>query len=129
MAALAATSACAATCFVQRTLSSPVQTASKPRAARFARRSVAVCSASNEEVHGLPKLAAAVTSIATLGLTHPALALVDERMSTEGSNLALGINSSSLTITLLGVGTLVWIAYQNYTGSLPPSDDDSGLGL
>ncbi|GJU18891.1 photosystem II reaction center W protein, chloroplastic-like protein [Tanacetum coccineum] len=70
---------------------------------------------------------AATTMAATM--TSPiAMALVDERMSTEGTGLPFGLSNNLLGWILLGVFGLIWTLYFTYTGSLD-EDDDSGLSL
>eukprot|EP00249_Psilotum_nudum_P004792 c18290_g1_i1 orf=249-647(+) len=66
---------------------------------------------------------------AALAVTHPAIALVDERLSTEGTGLSLGLSNSALGWILLGVATFIWSFYFVYTSTLPEGDDDSGLAL
>lgn len=93
-----------------------------------------VCSAEKkesqtEELSGFPQLAAAVTSAATLAYAHPVFALVDERLSTEGTGLGLGISNTKLTWILVGVTALIWALYFSYSSTLPEGDDDSGLDL
>jgi photosystem II PsbW protein len=94
-----------------------------------------VCSAEKEEatkteeVNGLPQLAAAVTSAATMAYAHPGFALVDERLSTEGTGLGLGLSNAKLTWILVGVTALIWALYFAYSSTLPKGDDDSGLDL
>ena len=61
--------------------------------------------------------------------SHPAMALVDERLSTEGTGLSLGLSNPLLIWILLGVATLIWTLYFTYSSSLPEGDDDSGLSL
>ncbi|RID40423.1 hypothetical protein BRARA_J00467 [Brassica rapa] len=58
----------------------------------------------------------------------PAMALVDERMSTEGTGLPFGLSNNLLGWILLGVFGLIWAVYFNYVSSLD-EDDDSGLSL
>lgn len=58
----------------------------------------------------------------------PAMALVDERMSTEGTGLPFGLSNNLLGWILLGVFGLIWAIYFNYVSSLD-EDDDSGLSL
>ncbi|AQK94674.1 Photosystem II reaction center W protein, chloroplastic [Zea mays] len=70
-------------------------------------------------------LLAVATSAVT---TSPALALVDERMSTEGTGLSLGLSNNLLGWILLGVFGLIWSLYTVYTSTLD-EDDDSGLSL
>ncbi|KAK4785394.1 hypothetical protein SAY86_002083 [Trapa natans] len=58
----------------------------------------------------------------------PAVALVDERMSTEGTGLPFGLSNNLLGWILLGVFGLIWALYFVYTSDLD-EDDDSGLSL
>ena len=73
---------------------------------------------------GAPLSAAAVS----LGVSNPAFALVDERLTTEGTGLALGFSNSLLVWILVGVSTLIWALYFAYTSSLE-EDEESGLSL
>ncbi|KAL4558713.1 hypothetical protein LXL04_036914 [Taraxacum kok-saghyz] len=57
-----------------------------------------------------------------------AMALVDERMSTEGTGLPFGLSNNLLGWILFAVFGLIWTFYFAYTGSLD-EDDDSGLSL
>lgn len=93
-----------------------------------------VCSADKnesnaEQVSGLPQLAAAVTSAATMAYAHPVFALVDERLSGEGTGLGLGVSNPKLTWILVGVTAVVWAVFFTYSSRLPEGDDDSGLSL
>lgn len=72
-----------------------------------------------------PSLLAAATAMTT---SSPALALVDERMSTEGTGLSLGLSNNLLGWILLGVFGLIWSLYTVYTSTLD-EDEDSGLSL
>ncbi|GJN14879.1 hypothetical protein PR202_gb01750 [Eleusine coracana subsp. coracana] len=74
--------------------------------------------------HGASLLAAASVMTAA----SPALALVDERMSTEGTGLSLGLSNNLLGWILLGVFGLIWSLYTVYTSTLD-EDEDSGLSL
>ena len=67
--------------------------------------------------------AASVTSVSS-----PVLALVDERMSTEGTGLGLGLSNNLLGWILVGVFGLIWSLYFVYTTTLE-EDEDSGLSL
>ncbi|MCO5581278.1 hypothetical protein L7F22_035156 [Adiantum nelumboides] len=58
-----------------------------------------------------------------------AVALVDDRLSTEGTGLGLGVSNPLLVWILLGVASLIWALYFVYASRLPPGDDDSGLSL
>ena len=100
------------------------------------RMSKIVCSAEKqqqqkeeEESNGLPQLAAAVTSAATMAYAHPVFALVDERLSTEGTGLGLGLSNPKLIWILVGVTALIWALYFTYASKLPETGDDSGLDL
>ncbi|KAG0601572.1 hypothetical protein M758_11G122600 [Ceratodon purpureus] len=127
----------AATSLATRSLatSSSFRTAAKPVAGLPAlRMSRIVCSAEKkeskvEQVNGLPQLAAAVTSAATMAYAHPVFALVDERLSGEGTGLGLGVSNPRLTWIIVGVTALVWALYFTYSSNLPEGDDDSGLSL
>ncbi|KAI7754586.1 hypothetical protein M8C21_003714 [Ambrosia artemisiifolia] len=57
-----------------------------------------------------------------------AMALVDERMSTEGTGLPFGLSNNLLGWILFGVFGLIWTLYFVYTGSLD-EDEESGLSL
>ncbi|CAL4947180.1 unnamed protein product [Urochloa decumbens] len=74
---------------------------------------------------GASLLAAAGAVAASAG---PALALVDERMSTEGTGLSLGLSNNLLGWILLGVFGLIWSLYTVYTSDLD-EDEESGLSL
>lgn len=68
-------------------------------------------------------LAASVMSV-----SNPVLALVDERMTTEGTGLSLGVSNNVLGWILLGVFALIWALYFVYTSTLE-EDEESGLSL
>ncbi|XP_068650954.1 photosystem II reaction center W protein, chloroplastic-like [Aristolochia californica] len=70
-------------------------------------------------------LLAAASAVASSG---PALALVDERLSTEGTGLSLGVSNNLLGWILLGVFALIWALYFVYTSTLE-EDEESGLSL
>ncbi len=57
-----------------------------------------------------------------------AMALVDERMTTEGTGLPFGLSNNLLGWILLGVFGLIWALYFPYTATLD-EDEDSGLSL
>ncbi|KAL0419818.1 UNVERIFIED_CONTAM: Photosystem II reaction center W protein, chloroplastic [Sesamum radiatum] len=57
-----------------------------------------------------------------------AMALVDERMSTEGTGLPFGLSNNLLGWILLGVFGLIWALYFVYTSGLE-EDEESGLSL
>ncbi|XVE73011.1 hypothetical protein DITRI_Ditri11bG0083900 [Diplodiscus trichospermus] len=69
-------------------------------------------------------LAAALAST----MSSPAMALVDERLSTEGTGLPFGLSNNLLGWILFGVFSLIWALYFVYTSSLE-EDEESGLSL
>ncbi|CAO2194863.1 unnamed protein product, partial [Urochloa humidicola] len=75
---------------------------------------------------GASLLAAAGAVAASAG---PALALVDERMSTEGTGLSLGLSNNLLGWILLGVFGLIWSLYTVYTSDLDEDEESGGLSL
>ncbi|KAG5250524.1 photosystem II reaction center protein [Salix suchowensis] len=72
--------------------------------------------------------ASLMAAVGAATISSPALALVDERMSTEGTGLPFGLSNNLLVWILLGVFSLIWSLYFVYTSSLD-EDDDSGLSL
>ncbi|XP_058085914.1 photosystem II reaction center W protein, chloroplastic [Magnolia sinica] len=68
----------------------------------------------------------AATCAATV--SSPAWALVDERMTTEGTGLSLGVSNNLLGWILLGVFALIWALFFIYTSTLE-EDEESGLSL
>ncbi|KAK1296567.1 hypothetical protein QJS10_CPB15g01931 [Acorus calamus] len=72
--------------------------------------------------------AVAATAAAMMSGSGPALALVDERMSTEGTGLSLGVSNNLLGWILLGVFGLIWALFFVYTSTLE-EDEESGLSL
>ncbi|KAF5741869.1 photosystem II reaction center W protein chloroplastic [Tripterygium wilfordii] len=61
-------------------------------------------------------------------MSSPAMALVDERLSTEGTGLPFGLSNNLLGWILFGVFGLIWSLYTIYTSSLE-EDEESGLSL
>lgn len=61
-------------------------------------------------------------------MSSPAMALVDERMSTEGTGLPFGLSNNTLGWILFGVFGLIWALYFVYTATLE-EDEESGLSL
>ncbi|KAL1816738.1 hypothetical protein ACET3Z_019312 [Daucus carota] len=57
-----------------------------------------------------------------------AMALVDERLSTEGTGLPFGLSNNLLGWILLGMFGLIWSLYFVYTSGLD-EDEESGLSL
>lgn len=70
-------------------------------------------------------MAAASVVTATAG---PAMALVDERLSTEGTGLPFGLSNNLLGWILFGMFGLTWVFYFIYTSTLE-EDEESGLSL
>ncbi|PSS14578.1 Photosystem II reaction center W protein [Actinidia chinensis var. chinensis] len=61
-------------------------------------------------------------------MSSPAMALVDERLSTEGTGLPFGLSNNLLVWILVGVFGLIWAFYFAYTSTLE-EDEESGLSL
>ncbi|MGG6533031.1 UNVERIFIED_CONTAM: hypothetical protein C3P02_20585, partial [Clostridioides difficile] len=70
----------------------------------------------------------ATVVMAALAAAGPAVALVDERLSTEGTGLPFGLSNNLLGWILAGVFGLIWALYFVYASSLD-EDEDSGLSL
>ncbi|KAL7599115.1 photosystem II reaction center W protein, chloroplastic [Lactuca sativa] len=86
--------------------------------------------ASNDVPHKLSLGASSLMAAAVAAtMSSPAaMALVDERMSTEGTGLPFGLSNNLLGWILFGVFGLIWTLYFVYTGSLD-EDEESGLSL
>ncbi|XP_015891413.3 photosystem II reaction center W protein, chloroplastic [Ziziphus jujuba] len=61
-------------------------------------------------------------------MSSPAMALVDERLSTEGTGLPFGLSNNLLGWIIFGVFGLIWALYFIYTSTLE-EDEESGLSL
>ena len=61
-------------------------------------------------------------------MSSPAMALVDERLSTEGTGLPFGLSNNLLGWILFVVFGLTWALYFVYTSALE-EDEESGLSL
>ena len=71
-------------------------------------------------------MAAAVAA----SISNPAaMALVDERMSTEGTGLPFGLSNNLLGWILFGVFGLIWSLYTVYTSGLDEDEESGGLSL
>ncbi|CAO2818828.1 unnamed protein product [Amaranthus hypochondriacus] len=81
-------------------------------------------SSSTNKGMGASLLAAAAAAT----MSSPAMALVDERMSTEGTGLPFGLSNNLLGWILLGVFGLIWALYFVYVSGLD-EDEESGLSL
>ncbi|KAI3845915.1 hypothetical protein MKX03_029065 [Papaver bracteatum] len=72
--------------------------------------------------------ASLMAAASTMMMSNPALALVDERLSGEGTGLPFGLSNNLLGWILLGVFALIWANYFVYTATLE-EDEESGLSL
>ncbi|OWM63068.1 photosystem II reaction center W protein, chloroplastic-like [Punica granatum] len=89
------------------------------------------CSADGKQESGSIKTmgaASLLAAVSSAAASSPAMALVDERMSTEGTGLPFGLSNNLLGWILLGVFGLIWSFYTVYTSSLD-EDEESGLSL
>merc|ERR1739848_87040 len=71
----------------------------------------------------------AVPEAVRLLVPHPAVALVDDRMSGDGTGKALGINDPILGWIMIGVFTVVWAAFYTATKEFGGQREEGGLGL
>ncbi|KAI3882431.1 hypothetical protein MKW92_005077 [Papaver armeniacum] len=85
-------------------------------------------SASKKSSHVSLTAALMAATSAVSAVTSPAVALVDERMSTEGTGLPFGLSNNLLGWILFGIFGLIWTIYFVYTSTLD-EDEDSGLSL
>ncbi|KAI3993183.1 hypothetical protein MKX01_009926 [Papaver californicum] len=83
-------------------------------------------SSSSESIVGMS--ASLMAAASTMMMSNPALALVDERLSGEGTGLPFGLSNNLLGWILLGVFALIWANYFVYTATLE-EDEESGLSL
>ncbi|XP_023548627.1 photosystem II reaction center W protein, chloroplastic [Cucurbita pepo subsp. pepo] len=72
--------------------------------------------------------ASLVAAAYAASMSSPAMALVDERLSTEGTGLPFGLSNNLLGWILLGVFGFIWAFYIIYTSTLE-EDEESGLSL
>lgn len=73
--------------------------------------------------------ASMVAAACAAAMSSPAaMALVDERMSTEGTGLPFGLSNNLLGWILFGVFGLIWALYFVYVSNLE-EDEESGLSL
>ncbi|KAF5202218.1 Photosystem ii reaction center w protein [Thalictrum thalictroides] len=83
---------------------------------------------SNETRVGVGMGASLMAAASAAAMSNPALALVDERLSTEGTGLPFGLSNNLLGWILFGVFGLIWTLYFTYTSTLD-EDEESGLSL
>ena len=69
-----------------------------------------------------------LAALCAAAMSSPAMALVDDRMSTEGTGLPFGLSNNLLGWILFGVFGLIWALYFVYTATLE-EDEESGLSL
>ncbi|KAL0844076.1 hypothetical protein Bca101_017322 [Brassica carinata] len=83
------------------------------------------CSMESKQVNvsavGAGVSAAALTAV----MSDPAMALVDDRMSTEGTGLPFVLSNNLLGWILLGVFGLIWTFYFVYTSSLEEDEESA----
>lgn len=95
---------------------------------RASRSRAVVCAAQKNNVYA--KAAAAGVSLPALLAAHPALALVDDRLATEGTGKIFGINDGAIFWNMLAIFTTVWAVYYLSQKDLGGDDgEDSGLTL
>ncbi|CAA7037896.1 unnamed protein product [Microthlaspi erraticum] len=95
------------------------------------RKGGVICSMETKQGNGTAVgagVSAAATAALTAVMSSPAMALVDDRMSTEGTGLPFGLSNNLLGWILFGVFGLIWTFYFVYTSSLE-EDEESGLSL
>ena len=101
-------------------------TAATVRASRA--KTVTVCAAQKQSM--MAKDAAAGIPITTLLAAHPALALVDDRLATEGTGKIFGINDNAIFWNMLAIFGTVWaVFYLSQKDLGGDEDDDAGLTL
>ncbi|KAE8730653.1 Photosystem II reaction center W protein [Hibiscus syriacus] len=85
-------------------------------------------SSSQENGSAIGTTASLLAAACAATVSSPAMALVDERMSTEGTGLPFGLSNNLLGWILFGIFGLIWALYFVYTSSLE-EDEESGLSL
>jgi photosystem II PsbW protein len=100
-----------------------------PAANRASRaKTVTVCAAQKQNM--MAKAAAAGIPLTTFLAAHPAMALVDDRLATEGTGKIFGINDNGLFWNMLAIFTSVWAVFYLSQKDLGGDDgEDSGLTL
>ncbi|XP_030456558.2 photosystem II reaction center W protein, chloroplastic [Syzygium oleosum] len=81
-----------------------------------------------EKASSVGMSASLVAALCAATMSGPAMSLVDDRMSTEGTGLPFGLSNNLLGWILLGVFGLIWALYIIYASSLE-EDEESGLSL
>jgi photosystem II PsbW protein len=97
-------------------------------ATRASRAKTVVCAAQKNNLYA--KAAAAGVSLPALLAAHPAFALVDDRLATEGTGKIFGINDNGLFWNMLAIFTSVWaVFYLSQKDLGGDEDEDAGLSL
>ncbi|XVF71925.1 hypothetical protein PTKIN_Ptkin12aG0079100 [Pterospermum kingtungense] len=86
------------------------------------------CAEENGSTVGMGTASLLAAACAATMSSPAAVALVDERMTTEGIGLPFGLSNNFLGWILFGVFGLIWALYFVYTSSLE-EDEESGLSL
>ena len=104
----------------------PAPTHAATRASRA--KTVTVCAAQKQNM--MAKAAAAGVPLTTFLAAHPAMALVDDRLATEGTGKIFGINDNGLFWNMLAIFTSVWAVFYLSQKDLGGDDgEDSGAFL
>ena len=86
------------------------------------------CSHESKSKMGVGMGASLMAAAMAASMSSPAMALVDERLSTEGTGLPFGLSNNLLGWILFAVFGLIWALYFVYTSDLE-EDEESGLSL
>ncbi|GAX80106.1 hypothetical protein CEUSTIGMA_g7544.t1 [Chlamydomonas eustigma] len=93
----------------------------------FAVRVVCKAQSTSETVK---KVAASLAALPALIVSHPAFALVDERLNGDGTGKPLGVNDEQQVFAMVGVFTLIWGLWFTASRDLGDfSDKDAGLKI
>ena len=80
----------------------------------------------------MAKAAAAGVPLTTFLASHPAMALVDDRLATEGTGKIFGINDNAIFWNMLAIFSSVWAIFylsQKDIDGDDNQDEDAGLSL
>ncbi|KAL8548090.1 hypothetical protein ACS0TY_007418 [Phlomoides rotata] len=133
---MATISACTSTSSVARAALLHKTSAARPAAVlglpSFSKTGKVRCSVEGKGEEKESKLGMSASMMAAAcaaAMSSPAaMALVDERMSTEGTGLPFGLSNNLLGWIIFGVFGLIWTLYFTYVSSLD-EDEESGLSL
>jgi len=93
-------------------------------------KTVTVCAAQKQNM--MAKAAAAGVPLTTFLAAHPAMALVDDRLATEGTGKIFGINDNAIFWNMLAIFSSVWAIFylsQKDIDGDDNQDEDAGLSL